>query len=105
MKYSVIVEPQAAADMQGIYRYIAKELLEPQTALELLDRIEKSILGLVALPFRFKKYEHEPWSSKGVHIMPVENFVVLYVPNKEKGEVHIIRVFYGGMDIDEQMKK
>ena len=37
--------------------------------------------------------------------MPVENFVVLYVPNKEKGEVHIIRVFYGGMDIDEQMKK
>lgn len=105
MKYSVIVEPHAAADMQGIYRYIANELLEPQTAKNLLERIEKSILGLDSLPFRFKKYDPEPWRSRGVHSMPVENFVVLYVPSKEKREVYVIRVFYGGMDIDEQMNK
>lgn len=36
--------------------------------------------------------------------MPVDNFVVMYIPNEKKGIVTVIRVMYGGRDIDTEMK-
>ncbi len=33
--------------------------------------------------------------------MPIDNFVVLYIPNEDTGVVTIIRVMYGGRDIKE----
>jgi len=35
--------------------------------------------------------------------MPVDNFVVFYIPDKDKAIVTIIRVMYGGRDTDEQL--
>lgn len=37
--------------------------------------------------------------------MPVDNFVVLYIPNEETGIVNIIRVMYGGRNIDERLNE
>lgn len=37
--------------------------------------------------------------------MPVDNFVVLYIPNKDKAIVTIIRVMFGGRDIEKQLKE
>lgn len=57
------------------------------------------------MPLRFKEYEYEPWKSRGLRIMPMENFVVLYIPNEETGVVTIIRVMYGCRNIDEQLRE
>ncbi len=105
MKYTVIVMPKAEKDLRDIYRHIYVELVSPQAALNVLNALEGSIMGLDSLPFRFRKYEHEPWRSKGLHIMPVGNYVVFYIPDKNKAEVSVLRVMYGGMDIDEQLEK
>ena len=43
------------------------DLVAPQAALNVLNALEGSIMGLDSLPFRFRKYEHEPWRSKGLH--------------------------------------
>jgi toxin ParE1/3/4 len=37
--------------------------------------------------------------------MPVDNYCVLYIPNMEKAVVTIIRVMYGGRDMETQLKK
>lgn len=37
--------------------------------------------------------------------MPVDNFIVFYVPKVEEATVTVIRVMYGGRDIDKQLKK
>lgn len=37
--------------------------------------------------------------------MPVDNFIVLYIPREEDGTVTIIRVVYGGRDMDLQLGK
>jgi toxin ParE1/3/4 len=57
------------------------------------------------MPERFRAYEDEPWHSRGLRIMPVDNYCVLYIPNIEKAVVTIIRVMYGGRDIETQLKK
>lgn len=37
--------------------------------------------------------------------MPVDNFVVLYIPDEETCVVTIVRVLYGGRDIDKQLEE
>ena len=104
MIFRVEVAAQAKSDLRGVYEYIAFTLLSPQTAARQIGKLEKAILSLDNMPMRFKRYETEPWNSRGLRIMSVDNFVVLYIPNKETGVVTVIRVMYGGRNIDEQLK-
>lgn len=57
------------------------------------------------MPDRFRTLENEPWHSRGLHQMVVDNFVVFYIPKLEDKAVTVIRVMYGERDIDEQLKK
>lgn len=105
MIFEIKISDQADADLRGIYEYIAYELQSPDNASGQLDRLEESIMSLDQMPERFREYENEPWHSRGLRIMPVDNYCVLYIPNKENAVVTIIRVMYGGRDMDNQLKK
>ena len=105
MKYKIDITARAKSDLRGIYEYIALELLAPENAAGQLDRLEESIMGLDSMPMRFMEYDSEPWKSRGLHIMPVDNFVVLYIPDEEKCVVTIVRVMYDGRDIDKQLEE
>jgi toxin ParE1/3/4 len=105
MKYKIVLTKQADTDLRGIYEYIAFTMLEPEIASGQLERIEEGILNLEEMPERFRVYEKEPWHSRGLCQMPVYNFIVFYIPKIEDKTVTIIRVMYGGRDIDEQLKK
>ena len=105
MIFEIEISAQADIDLRGIYEYIAFELQSPENASGQLDRLETSILALNQMPVRFREYENEPWHSRGLRIMPVDNYCILYIPNKETQVVTIIRVMYGGRDIDAQLKK
>ena len=104
MIFTVEMTTAAKEDMKNIYEYIAFTLMSPQNAAKQLDRLEKAIMSLDNMPMRFRRYETEPWHSRGLRIMPVDNFVVLYIPNEETKIVTIIHVMYGGRNIDEQLK-
>ncbi|MBO4865724.1 MAG: type II toxin-antitoxin system RelE/ParE family toxin [Ruminococcus sp.] len=103
MSYSIVITETALNDMDNIYEYITYHLKEPVIAADLLGRLEVCINSLDEMPFKFREYEVEPWRSKGMHIMSVDNYVVLYTPNEDRQVVTINRVFYGGMDIPNQM--
>ncbi|MEG0904572.1 MAG: type II toxin-antitoxin system RelE/ParE family toxin [Lachnospiraceae bacterium] len=105
MIFEIEISEQADADLRGIFEYIAFELQSPENASGQLDRLEESIMSLDHMPERFREYENEPWHSRGLRLMPVDNYCVLYIPNKEDAVVTIIRVMYGGRDIDAQLKK
>ncbi|KAB3532139.1 type II toxin-antitoxin system RelE/ParE family toxin [Alkaliphilus pronyensis] len=100
----IILTKQADNDLRVIYEYIAFTLLEPEITATQLDRIEKSILSIDEMPERFKVIEKEPWYSRGLRQMPVDNFIVFYVSKAEDETVTVIRVMYGGRDIDNQLK-
>lgn len=57
------------------------------------------------MPERFKKYRNEQWYNRNLHIMPVDNYCIFYIPDNEEAVVTIIRVVYGGRDIDTQLSK
>ena len=105
MKYKVIFTKRADCDLRDIYEYIAFTLLEPETASRQLERIEKSILSLEEIPDRFRAFEKEPWHSRGLRQMPVDNFLVFYIPKANDETVTVIRVMYEGRNIDEQLEE
>lgn len=105
MIFEIEISNQADADLRGIYEYIAFELQSPENAGNQLDRLEESIISLGQMPERFREYENGPWRSRGLRIMPVDNYCVLYIPDTENAVVTIIRVMYGGRDINVQLKK
>lgn len=100
MIYKVDISEQADNDLRGIYEYIAFELQSPENAGGQLDRLEEHILSLDTMPERYRKYEKEPWKSRGLHVLPVDNYVVLYIPDSNKKVVTILKVMYAGRDID-----
>lgn len=104
MIYEVTTTDQSDTDLRGIYEYIAFELLSPDNAIGQLDRLEKNIMGLEEFPEKFRHYEKEPWHSRGLRVMPVDNYLVFYIPDKDAGIVTVIRVMYAGMDVDNQLK-
>ncbi len=56
------------------------------------------------MPERFRVYDKEPWRSRNLRMMPVDHYLVFYIPNRDEEAVTIVRVMYGGRDIDRQLK-
>lgn len=105
MMFDVFLTEQADSDLRGIFEYIAFNLQSVQSASGQLDRLEESISKLDQMPERFRKYEREPWCGRNLRIMPVNNYCVLYTVDNEKKQVAVIRVMYGGRDIETQMSE
>lgn len=103
MIFNVVISEQAEEDLRGIYEYIAFELLAPENAAKQLDRLEKQILSLDELPERFQRYGKEPWHSRGLWFVAVDNYIVFYITDIEEQRVTILRVMYSGRNIEKQL--
>ena len=102
--YSVRYSPAAREDLKDIYSYIAYSLKEGNTAAKQTNRIRKGIRSLDAMPERHRAVEWEPWASLGMRMMPVDNYVIYYLVDKERHTVTVVRVFYGGRNVEEIIK-
>ena len=104
MRYQVTITEQAKADIREILAYIANDCLQPDAAARQLDRLEAEISGLQTMPDRFRRYQKEPWYSRGLRVMPVDRYLVFYLSDHEQKTVHVIRVMYCGRDLDAQLE-
>jgi len=103
--WKVVYTEQAEQDLRGIYEYIAFSLLEPEIAKNQTRRIMDAVAKLNQMPLRYRLYEKDPWHSKGLRVLPVDNFVVFYLPVKAQETVVVIRIMYGGRNIEEQLRQ
>ena len=105
MIYKIKITDQADNDIRNIYEYIAYELPSPENANRQLNRIEKCIMSLYDMPERHRFYDSEPWKSRRLHIVPIDNYCILYIVDNDDTTVSIMRVMYLGRDIDVQLNK
>ena len=76
--YIVNITAQAEEQIQEIIFYITHELKTPDAALHLLDTLEDSFTSLTHFPQRVALIDEEPWHTKGIHRLPVKNFLVYF---------------------------
>lgn len=104
MMFEVQVSEQAGKDLRAIFEYIAFELQAPGNAARQLARLEAAISGLDNMPEKFRRYEREPWHSRGLRVFPVDNYLVFYIPDMDTKTVTVIRVMYRGRETDRELK-
>ena len=93
-KYSVKIYSRAYQDLELIYKYIAEELLEPSTAMEIVEGLEKSIFSLEEQPERGAIRPIGAYANQGYRQIFYKNYTIIYRVVKMKNEVHIITVRY-----------
>ena len=104
-KWKIILTPEFKQEIREIHSYIANTLLVPETAAEQVDRIINAVESLADMPLRHTLYEKEPWHSRGLRRLPVDNFLVFYLPNQVTKEVVIFHAFYGGRNADDILNR
>ena len=104
MKYSIVLTETAQADLSAIFRYIAVDLQSVQNANGQLYRIEKAIASLDQMPERYHVYDRKNWRERNIRIMPVDNYLVFYIPTHDDLTITVMRILYGGRDIDRQIE-
>ena len=96
IKYEVIITERTKQELKEIYDYISKSLMEENTANKLIDKIEKELLQLEDIPEGFSVIENYRKKDFEYRRLPINNYVAIYRIDKEKREVYIIRIVYGG---------
>ncbi len=97
--YKIIYSSEAKNDLKSVFSYIAFELKERQTAIDQTNRIREAVRALEILPNRNPAVDFEPWLSRGMRKLVVDNFLAFYIVDAIDREVQIVRIFYGGRDI------
>ncbi|MBQ9905270.1 MAG: type II toxin-antitoxin system RelE/ParE family toxin [Oscillospiraceae bacterium] len=105
MRWKILYSARAKEDLESIYEYIAYDLYEPDTAADQVRAIMNAISNLDEMPMKYRQYDVEPWASKGMRIISVGNYVILYLPEENSNEVNIVRIMYGGRDIANQISE
>jgi toxin ParE1/3/4 len=104
-EWKVVYTEQAERDLRSIFEYIAFSLREPEVAKNQSRRIVDMAAKLNQMPLRYPLYSKEPWQSKGLRVLSVDNYLAFYLPVETKTTVAIIRIIYGGRDIEEQLRQ
>jgi toxin ParE1/3/4 len=104
-KWNVQYTKKSEEDLISIYKYIANILQEPVIAGKQVSRIMDAIEQLDEFPLRYHMYEKEPWKSKGLRVLSINKYLAFYIPDETKNTVTIVRIMYGGRDIDTEINK
>ena len=98
VKYQVKITPQAFHDIDMIYDYIARHLLEPGTANNLVDEIEAGIFSLEEMPNRGAPRRIGNYANKGYRQLFIKNYTIVYRVDETEKQVIIVTVKYAGSD-------
>lgn len=93
-KYTVSLTSRAMRDLDGIYAYIAKTLLEPGTALKLVDEIAEALLSLVQMPHRCPERKTGAYANRGYRQLFIKNYTAVYRVDEVKKQVIVLTVRY-----------
>lgn len=99
MKYTIFIAKKAEEDLGKIFEYLAYKVMAGENAVWQLNRIQTAIESLDKMPLRNRVYDKEPWKTRNLRIMPVDNYLVFYLTETEALKVTILRIMYGGRDI------
>lgn len=93
-EYRVRMTAHARQDLDGIYDYIAVSHRTPDTALSLVERIEKAINSLYHMPYRCPKLRRGVYANRGYRQLLVERYTVIYRVDDEEKQVIVVTVRY-----------
>lgn len=102
-EYEVRVTRQALEQMKEIVHYISNDLMAPNAADNLLDKIKAEITKLSSFPKKYALIDEEPWRTEGIRKIVVKNFLIYYWVDDENNRVQVTAVIYSRRDWKKQL--
>lgn len=93
-RYDVQLLPRALQDLDGIYSYIAQTLVEPETALRLVDELEEGVLSLETLPQRCPERRTGAYANRGYRQLLIKNYTIVFRIVESKKQVFVTTIRY-----------
>ena len=97
-EYEVRVTRQALEQMKEIVHYISNDLMAPDAADNLLDKMKAEITKLSSFTKKHALIDEEPWRTEGVRKIVVKNFLIYYWVDDENNRVQVTAVIYSRRD-------
>ena len=97
-EYEVRVTRQALEQMKEIVHYISNDLIAPDAAGNLLDKMKAEITKLSSFPKKQAMIDEVPWRTDGVRKLVVNNFLIYYWVDDENNRVQVTAVIYSRRD-------
>lgn len=95
-KYSLRYIPRYEEDLNEIVDYIVFKLHNPDSAMNLIDKIENAILERLNYPLSFEPFQSNRKRKNPYYRIYIDNFTVYYVVIDDVMEIR--RVLYKGRD-------
>lgn len=102
-EYEVRVTRQALEQIKEIVHYISNDLMAPDAAHNLLDKMKAEITKLSSFPKKYDLIDEEPWRTEGVRKIVVKNFLIYYWVDDENNRVQVTAVIYSRRDQTKQL--
>lgn len=96
--YEVRVTKQALEQMKDIIHYISNDLMAPDAANNLLDKIKAESIKLSRYPKKYALIDEEPWKTKGIRKIIVKNFLIYYWVDDKNSRVQVTAIIYNRRD-------
>ena len=96
--YKVAYSPQFYIDIWLIKKYITYKLNNPKAGQSITDEVMNRMEELCEFPERYSKIRIK---NLEYHRMPIKKFNVYYCVDRKSHIVTIVRVLYGGSDINQ----
>jgi len=101
--YDYWFAPKAESDLDETLTYIEQKLHNPKAAYDFVVELFEKIDIYRKFPELGLKVDNE-FILKDLRKFFVKNYIVYYYPNKETKTIIIVRVLYGGRNVDEILK-
>lgn len=102
-EYEVRVTRQALEQIKEIVHYISNDLMAPDAAHNLLDKMEAEITKLSSFPKKHDLIDEEPWRTEGVRKIVVKNFLIYYWVDDENNRVQVTAVIFSRREQTKQL--
>lgn len=76
-EHEVRVTRQALEQIKEIVHYISNDLMAPDAAHNLLDKMKAEITKLSSLPKKHDLIDEEPWWTEGVRKVVIPSIIIL----------------------------
>ena len=96
--YTYKLMPSAIEDLQEIADYIAEQLSAPESAIQLLEKVEGAIRSACAFPLSLAPVNDELRRMKGYRKILVNNYIVFVLPDQKSEVLNVMRVLYHARD-------
>ncbi|MBQ6621497.1 MAG: type II toxin-antitoxin system RelE/ParE family toxin [Mogibacterium sp.] len=94
MSYEIRMTRKAELDIGEAWDYISYDLLNPDDADSLLDKIDETVQTLCEMPERFAIIDDPVLNSLEIRFTRVGNYLLFYMVSAEENCVYIIRFLY-----------